>query len=1515
MSLPAQNLFNQQDDQLQGMLDVEAHGNNLGIELAEQSPELLENKTLISNWISAKQEFADLTEQELKELTEAATRKAEAIINLTKKVDAANNDESKISKFEKERFVRTINTNTPHVANDNSSTWHKVKKTLGLVEEVETKKTPAYPGIYSEKAANDVDEFKSKDSIKDDLYFQARTIARLEGELKELLSEMKMSEKGIDLIGADFNRLAVSVKKVDGIIQDYQKILDSYYANNNINAQPQLAAFALKVDNWWYKPASDEKYKNAFILQAELEEDLLKFEEKLRNQLEAEQTNEIAELEKESPAEGIELLSFQKRQTRIRELLAGIEELVKSHANNLKRTSTAKKSHSNEEISRLKKEKSQIEKRAEKWEDIRDTEINRVFWYEFGNQVIAIKQHKANLARIGAKGRNVYEKHLDGIMREYLDLRNEVQAFEAAMGIRGFINVLDKEFGVLKPTAPALKTLMEAKEQLKRAKTLMKPRSNHLAPPMPPVMPPEEDPEPISGERLKADLDGVQDLDLDVPTAGKTDDSKLDEDSIGEADALADVQTTDIGNDNSEEKPDLPPVTIEQLKEIADKKLSNEEEYRADIKDRVEAVREYMDEFGQELQAKLKKITEVQSDLKEMVDKKEITEELANRQLMKLEAELGQPTMIYQSVIEIKSANEAPEINKEIVLLAKKAFVNFQLPILMALIDETDIDDSGLIKMADELTVIAGNPLSEPSKDQAFPVMISGFYLKDKTYHIEQNADGSVNLVEADTKTRISNSLERSILEEQKKQREAAVEAEKLRQEEEQIKLEKLAQEQILAEQTRKQEEILAAATRTKINETVETKEVLIPSEILSVGDLHGNYRVFEDTLVQVLKVAEKGDDGQLKWIGGNRKLNFLGDILVDRSPEGLEILWAIRNLRKQAESDGGKIEIVAGNHEDFGIGFLMGGADMIENYGHALRADSTGNWQGRGIIELFARYTAMGRHHSQFSAMNRAAGKTIPENEATLEEKLIDLRNMRIDQKTTELDAFRKEILETMRNDQKGYQLLEEWANMNLVLFDGGNISIHTEPTNEILREISGNASNAEELRNNVYLLNEKFKWLLHKLLLNKSGLDAKEEEELRRLRRIFLYTDSRDFKPKYEMGEIAPVPLQRLADAGGNRIIHGHTDLNHAISFKTDEGVEILNIDRSVGKTPGTTVGIESSTAVIYRDKTVETGLPEYKKLEKFDYAAKEVGIWLEEVFATSSETEVDEQKDKLAELIGSKYPEEIRARLQIDQLKYLIGTFAIANKLDEKQKLPLKAENIKELIDLYHEWIADEVRAGVEIKKIVQEMVEMNVSIQDLAKSWRAKKVLKSADQEKRGEDADKIEDANIQSSEALSDDLIIEFSPQVKNPKDFNKLSEEEHDSDNHQAFTILSTISTLNEMQLAQIGERLSQMSPSQQSRIAYNIVNYQETVKVLLTGKIGDRQLFGKLRYLPRVPVLFKVKDGLDVSILEFLIDTKKVEKASRALSELNGKSIKEIKEQLKKFKNKSVKDWFLSLK
>jgi len=79
---------------------------------------------------------------------------------------------------------------------------------------------------------------------------------------------------------------------------------------------------------------------------------------------------------------------------------------------------------------------------------------------------------------------------------------------------------------------------------------------------------------------------------------------------------------------------------------------------------------------------------------------------------------------------------------------------------------------------------------------------------------------------------------------------------------------------------------------------------------IVAISDIHGQYDVFE----QLLR-SNKVIDQENNWIFGKGNLVIVGDVM-DRGDKVMECLWLIYHLEQQAQSQGGKVHFLLGNHE-----------------------------------------------------------------------------------------------------------------------------------------------------------------------------------------------------------------------------------------------------------------------------------------------------------------------------------------------------------------------------------------------------------------------------------------------------------------------------------------------------------------------------------------------------------------------------------------------------------------------
>src|SRR6188474_3449345 len=81
-------------------------------------------------------------------------------------------------------------------------------------------------------------------------------------------------------------------------------------------------------------------------------------------------------------------------------------------------------------------------------------------------------------------------------------------------------------------------------------------------------------------------------------------------------------------------------------------------------------------------------------------------------------------------------------------------------------------------------------------------------------------------------------------------------------------------------------------------------------NRVVAIGDVHGAY----DRFVEILKAAGLLD-ADLHWIGGTAHLVQTGDVL-DRGSDSRKALDLLRQLQREAQSAGGRVHPLIGNHE-----------------------------------------------------------------------------------------------------------------------------------------------------------------------------------------------------------------------------------------------------------------------------------------------------------------------------------------------------------------------------------------------------------------------------------------------------------------------------------------------------------------------------------------------------------------------------------------------------------------------
>lgn len=115
----------------------------------------------------------------------------------------------------------------------------------------------------------------------------------------------------------------------------------------------------------------------------------------------------------------------------------------------------------------------------------------------------------------------------------------------------------------------------------------------------------------------------------------------------------------------------------------------------------------------------------------------------------------------------------------------------------------------------------------------------------------------------------------------------------------------------------------------------IEPTEYVLPSKMLVISDIEGNFKGFKSILL-----GNKIIDKKLNWTFGNNHLVLVGDFF-DRGLNITECLWLIYKLEKEAELQGGKVHFILGNHEMMNLkGQLKYVRDKYDDNADTLKLD-----------------------------------------------------------------------------------------------------------------------------------------------------------------------------------------------------------------------------------------------------------------------------------------------------------------------------------------------------------------------------------------------------------------------------------------------------------------------------------------------------------------------------------------------------------------------------------------------
>lgn len=679
---------------------------------------------------------------------------------------------------------------------------------------------------------------------------------------------------------------------------------------------------------------------------------------------------------------------------------------------------------------------------------------------------------------------------------------------------------------------------------------------------------------------------------------------------------------------------------------------------------------------------------------------------------------------------------------------------------------------------------------------------------------------------------------------------------------------------------------------RLNIKDVKEIIENLRPVETLIVGDLNGSFEAYKKTL-QALKVA----DEKMNWIGGERKVVLIGDILFDRVPEGLDILNKNRILREQAKADKGSLEVVFGNHEDMAVSFLTeretagvsentNNIDALVNAMQPRRSDKLEfDWQGKGILEFIAKWSQYGR--------------TFKGDLETLKK---DMEKQYSEANLNLLSGLATEIRLNMQNGENGRQILEEICQMKVVILDQDTIIFHTEPTVEILAELTKSA----DLKKTVEQINDDFQKSLRVLLFGEGVMQA---GEFTRLCNVFAHPDNRDFPVKGNTPE-GKANLAKLHDLGIDRIVHGHTTVHIEDAISKIDNLELINVDLGAGRPDEKNPEI-MSVAILDKESKVALGKKAALDLLPFDFEkqaiVQKVDDWVDEVFPLDQDKSRN-LAENLINIAKIESKEAVETKLS-EELKEFLAAMAILvlNKAKGKVLKP-DIQEVVEMINFYNEWIVTDKTSSLADKIKIIKSFDLTSS-KALFDQWRNQKskpaVLIPVINEKVTPDNIGTETAQAVTESSIAPDLEIEEAPATLKPLNMMDSAELKQ-----RAFSLLPALLDMedNVGRKALIFSFLEKVELEAQKTfdlVVKNICQYPEVVEFIFTGRINGQKLFPKNKPKPISSGEIKIHSN-ETNLIKFLLKTKNLEAARKYLE---SKNKTEITAELGKLKN--LGQWF----
>lgn len=406
------------------------------------------------------------------------------------------------------------------------------------------------------------------------------------------------------------------------------------------------------------------------------------------------------------------------------------------------------------------------------------------------------------------------------------------------------------------------------------------------------------------------------------------------------------------------------------------------------------------------------------------------------------------------------------------------------------------------------------------------------------------------------------------------------------------------------------------------------SKEIKRESEVVFFGDSNGSYQSVLEHLTNAGLIEE--NQGNINWKGGDKKVVFIGDILGDRSPEGMKIYSFLNKLKKEALKTKGNITWLSGNHENM-FNAMLGGfetenGNSVERDLEKRLTDYRGNLElanylneedkqeffrdliasKQTIISEIKRIVEIKTQKLSFIQSSKDIAKKDKDEYETSFNKLKDKfeETKKIFEKLERGDSVeinkilinipdipktilvnlgkkilekRSDIKRNINSTEEGKELMDAIKNQSLGEVIDDTLYIHTNLTKEIANLLINNQQQNETAGDVLKRLNSFYQETLQIYLSEDvdkiNNLSNETKTKFNKIRNIFLSTNKEsriNYSEDTSLNSDEQEKIkQKLKKMGINACIHGHNDEDGKPKGTRD--LPILSVDRGVYKPEG--------------------------------------------------------------------------------------------------------------------------------------------------------------------------------------------------------------------------------------------------------------------------------------------------------------------------------------------------------